>query len=141
METITLAKIIAVIEKIASEERNINTIIENDIYKLNALPDAKYCVFGITQNQHREDEDFLYYNFNLFYIDRLVNDDFSNEIPIQSTAIQVLRNIIRKTIDYLDIAVETDIYYETFEQKFSDMCAGAYAIVEFAVPLSLCIEE
>ena len=97
MDNITLSKIIDVICAIASGEKNINTVIQNDIYELEGQPDTKYNVFGITQNIHREDDQFIYYNFYLYFINRVNNDGRQNEILNQSTGIQVLRNIIRKT--------------------------------------------
>lgn len=141
MDNITLAKIIDVICAIASGERNINTVIQNDIYELDGQPDTKYNVFGITQNIHSEDDQFMYYNFNLYFINRVTNDERSNEILNQSTGIQVLRNIIRKTVEYLDIEVNTDIQYFPFIQKFADVCSGVYADVSFAVPIDLCVED
>jgi hypothetical protein len=141
MDNITLAKIIDVICAIASGERNINTVIQNDIYELDGQPDTKYNVFGITQNIHSEDDQFMYYDFNLYFINRITNDERSNEILNQSTGIQVLRNIIRKTCEYLDIEVNTDIQYFPFIQKFADVCSGVYADVIFAVPIDLCVED
>lgn len=141
MDNITLAKIIDVICTIASGERNINTIIQNDIYELDGQPDTKYNVFGITQNIHSEDDQFIYYDFNLYYINRVTNDERSNEILNQSTGIQVLRNIIRKTCEYLDIEVNTDIQYFPFIQQFADICSGVYADVTFVVPIDLCVED
>lgn len=141
MDNITLAKIIDVICAIASGERNINTVIQNDIYELDGQPDTKYNVFGITQNIHSEDDQFMYYNFNLYFINRVTNDERSNEILNQSTGIQVLRNIIRKTVEYLDIEVNTDIQYFPFIQKFADVCSGVYADVTFVVPIDLCVED
>lgn len=141
MDNITLAKIIDVICAIASGERNINTVIQNDIYELDGQPDTKYNVFGITQNIHSEDDQFMYYDFNLYFINRVTNDERSNEILNQSTGIQVLRNIIRKTCEYLDIEVNTDIQYFPFIQKFADVCSGVYADVIFVVPIDLCVED
>ena len=141
MDNITLSKIIDVICSIASGERNINTVVQNDIYELDAQPDVKYSVFGITQNTHTEDEQFIYYNFYLYYINRVTNDERSNEILNQSIGIQVLRNIIRKTAEYLNVDVPYDISYETFIQKFTDFCSGVYADVTFAVPLDMCPED
>lgn len=141
MDNITLAKIIDTISAIASGERNINTIVQNDIYELDAQPNTKYSVFGITQNTHTEDENFIYYNFYLYYINRVTNDERSNEILNQSTGIQVLRNIIRKTVEYLDIEVSEIIQYYPFIQKFADVCSGVYADVTFAVPLDMCAED
>lgn len=141
MENITLSKIIDVICAIASGEKNINTVIQNDIYELDGIPNAKYNVFGITQNIHREDEQFIYFNFYLYFINRVNNDGRQNEILNQSTGIQVLRNIIRKTCEYFDIDVDQDIQYFPFIQKFADVCSGVYADVVFAVPLDMCLED
>lgn len=141
MDNITLSKMIDVISAIGSGEKNINTVIQNDIYELDGIPNAKYNVFGITQNVHREDDQFIYYNFYLYYINRVNNDGRQNEILNQSTGIQVLRNIIRKTINYFDIEVSEDIVYYPFIQKFADVCSGVYADVTFAVPLDMCEED
>lgn len=141
MDNITLAKIIRVICSVASGEKNIKTCVLNDIYELDAQPDAKYCVFGLTQNVHTEDETFIHYNFYLYFIDRITNDDRSNEILNQSTGIQVLRNIIRKTCNELGIDVTEDIQYYPFIQKFADVTAGVYADVTFDVPLDMCSED
>jgi len=141
MDNITLSKMIDVISAIGSGEKNINTVIQNDIYELDGIPNAKYNVFGITQNSHREDDQFIYYNFYLYYINRVNNDGRQNEILNQSTGIQVLRNIIRKTINYFDIEVSEDIVYYPFIQKFADVCSGVYADVTFAVPLDMCEED
>lgn len=141
MDNITLSKIIDVICAIASGEKNVNTCIVNDIYELDGIPDAKYCVFGITQNTHQEDDQFVYFNFYLYYINRVNNDGRQNEVLNQSTGIQVLRNIIRKTCKYLDIEVNTDILYYPFIQKFADVCSGVYADVTFVVPIDLCLED
>ena len=141
MDNITLSKMIDVISAIGSGEKNINTVIQNDIYELDGIPNAKYNVFGITQNAHREDDQFIYYNFYLYYINRVNNDGRQNEILNQSTGIQVLRNIIRKTCGYLDIEVSEDIVYYPFIQKFADVCSGVYADVTFAVPLDMCEED
>lgn len=141
MDNITLSKIIDVICAIASGEKNINTVIQNDIYELEGQPDTKYNVFGITQNIHREDDQFIYYNFYLYFINRVNNDGRQNEILNQSTGIQVLRNIIRKTCEYFDIEVNTDIQYFPFIQKFTDVCSGVYADVVFTVPLDMCLED
>lgn len=140
-DMITLAKIVDVICAIASGERNVNTIVTQDVYQLDGMPDAKYSVFAITQNIHQEDDRFAYFNFYLYYIDRITNDDASNELLCQSTGIQVLRNIIRKTCEYLDIEVTQNIQYYPFIQKFADVCSGVYADVVFAVPLDMCLED
>ena len=139
-DKITLSKLVDVICSIASGEKNVNTVVTQDVYQLDSIPNAKYSVFAITQNTHQEDDRFIFYNFFIYYIDRITNDDASNELLCQSTGIQVLRNIIRKTCNYLDIEVPENILYYPFIQKFADVCSGVYADVKFAVPLDMCEE-
>lgn len=134
----TLRDTIALIEAVAARQPDINMIVRNDIYKLNSCPDAMYGAFAWTQQQHRESlEDYgPSFAFVLFYVDRLTEDG-GNEVEVQSTAIDTLRNIIRALADELEI---TDWTYDTFTQRFADICAGAFAIVRVRVPATACVE-
>lgn len=127
--------------KLAKEQPAVKTIVHNDIYRLNSNPAVDYGVFAYTQGTHREDsEGFVRYEFTLFYVDRLT-DDKSNEIEVQSTALDVLGNIIRGFENrYLGGAFET-VNYVTFTERFSDECAGAFATVSFQVNLETLCEE
>lgn len=135
----TLEEIIKKIWSIAEKQPNINTIVRtNDIYHLNSNMDVKYAAFCVSQLQHTQQEDFIYFNFNLFYADRLRSDK-ENQLEIQSHAISVLKNIISLLQDDFDI---TQITYTPFQQRFESETAGAYATITIAVPIDeLCGEE
>lgn len=139
----TLVEIYKKFSEIALEQPNIRTVILNDVYKLNEYSSIKYGVFAITQQQHYEEEGFRYYALNLFVVDRLL-EHLSNDIDIQSSAIEVLHNIIRTFVEDVetDVEVEGNIQYQSFTQRFTDECAGVYASLTLRVPIdSLCGEE
>ena len=135
----TLRDTIAVIEAVAASQPAVNMIVRSDIYKLNTEPAAKYGAFAWTQEQHRESiNDYgPTFAFVLFYVDRLTEDG-GNQVEVQSTAIETLRNIIRELAETLEI---TDWTYNTFNQRFADVCAGAFARLTIRVPAeSVCPE-
>ena len=132
----TLTDTIRMIEVIAAGQPPVKSIVRNDIFRLNSLPDAKYSVFGWTQNNHSSDLDssFYTYRFTFFYIDRLTADQ-SNELEIQSVGIQVLNNVLRMLADQ---GVETDGEWQftTFNQRFLDETAGVYCTAALTVPVN-----
>lgn len=129
------------LKEAAKAQPAVKTVVPNDVYRLNSKPRVDYGVFSFVQGTHRDDlEGFTRFVFTLFYIDRLT-DDKSNEIDVQSTGIDVLRNIIR-TIEAKYIGGEhQSVSYTTFTERFSDECAGAFAYVEFTVPVDTLCEE
>ena len=137
----TLRDTILLIEKIASEQPAIHTIVRNDVYKLNAAPSVKYGAFAWTQGTHsgRIESWGTAFRFSLFYVDRL-KEDGSNQIEVQSTACSVLDNILRLLADNgLEVEAWT---INTFNEKFSDVCAGAFAQVLIRVPKdTICADD
>lgn len=132
----TLTDTIRLVELVASSQPPVKSIIRNDIFRLNALPDAKYSVFGWTQMQHSSNLEtaFYTYRFTFFYIDRLTADQ-SNELEIQSVGIQVLDNVLRMLADN-GVETEGDWQFTTFNQRFVDECAGVYCSVGLSVPVN-----
>lgn len=128
----TLYELVKQIEEVASAQPSVRLIVENDIYKLNDCADALYGVFAFTQNEHSTsaESDVITYNFTLFYVDRLLDDE-SNLIEVQSTAIQVLDNILSFLNDG-GVAVG-DYTFQPFNQRFADICAGVYTNVALSV--------
>ena len=137
----TLTETIRLIEEVAAGQPPIKSIIRNDIFRLNSLPDAKYGVFGWTQGQHtaNADSSFYTYRFTFFYIDRLTENK-SNELEIQSVGISVLDNILR-LLDENNAVPVGDWQFTTFNQRFLDETAGVYVTVGIQVPVSgLCAD-
>lgn len=136
----TLKDFIGILETVSGNQPAVHTIVRNDVYRLNALPSVRYGVIAWHQIQHRVEGMQIYFSFRLVYADRLNLQDGNglaeyggNEIEIQSVAVRVLCNIIRTIADK---GIHVDGYtIDTFNQRFSDQCAGAYATVTFGVPV------
>ena len=138
----TLLETIRTIENVASQQPAVNMIVRNDIFRLNAVPDARYGVFGWLQNSHRAStsDNRITYSFTFFYVDRLTEDK-SNQMEIQSVGIQTLDNIIR-TLDDLLLPVEEGYTFQVFNQRFMDECAGVFSNVNIVVPVTeVCPED
>ena len=128
----TLLETIRTLETVALQQASIHTVVENDVFRLNEMPNVKYAAFAFTQGQHTSatDGDFTTYGFSLFYVDRL-NEDRSNQIQIQSTGERTLRNIL---LILTDAGIEAAQYtIQPFNQRFADECAGVYCDVQLTV--------
>lgn len=136
-----LLNIVDRLKEIAESVPSVNTAKEGNIYDImNGNREIQYGVFVITQGTHRASETSMYFNFNLFYIDRLVDDLESNRLQVQSAAIEILRNIINEYVDENDFD-RTEISFEVFSEKWVDLCAGAYANVSIVVPIDDCFVD
>lgn len=125
-----LLQSIRILEQTAVLQPGVNSIVRNDVFRLNETPEAKYGVFAWLQGQHSTSADgsLVTYNFTLFYVDRL-NADHSNEIQIQSVGMETLENVIRRVEEMGLFA--TDYTFQTFNQRFADDCAGVFCNVSF----------
>lgn len=128
----TLLETIRAIERTAVRQPAVNTVVRNDVLRLNTLPDVRYGVVVWTQGQHVIGPDIHTYAFTLFYVDRLTADK-SNEVEVQSVGIQTLGNIIASLAD-AGIYAEDSWSAQTFNQRFEDECAGVFASVRLQVP-------
>ena len=139
----TLLEVINNLKSIASQQPNIRTVTEGDVYDvMNTNPSVTYDVFHLTQQTHQEDEDYDYYRFNLFYISRLV-DDYNNRLQIQSIGKSVISRVITTFCEMYDIDFpdSTQLTYVAFTEKFTDLCAGVYCNVIFQIPKELICDD
>lgn len=131
----TLVELIQRIEDNARKQPCIASIVRNDVFRINSLPDLKYGVFAWLQGQHSGSvsNGMDRYSFTLFYVDRLKADE-GNQIEVQSTGCSVLGNILR-LLEEEGIGVE-DYTLQPFNQRFTDVCAGVFCNVTFEVTSS-----
>lgn len=128
----TLKYIVDTIKSIALLQPNVRTATEGDVYDvLNGNPNVKYGVIHITQSSHKQQNNQDIYGFNLFYIDRLL-DDNSNKLDIQSIGKELISNILM-TLDETFDTETSNITYQPFTERFNDLCAGVYVSVNIAV--------
>lgn len=132
----TLLQITNTIKSISLAQPNIHSFVDEFI-DLNSS-DAKYSAIILQQITHRRNNDFISYSFYLGYADRL-NEDKSNEIEVQSTAIQVIDNIVYALENHnLDTSMGA---YNTFTQRFLAEAAGAYVELNITVPVGECTDD
>lgn len=137
----TLIEVVNELKAIAMTQPNIRSAGEGSVYDfMNGNPSSKYSVFFISQTVHREDENFAYYGFNLFHINRLDSTLENNRLQEQSIAKDVLSNIIKTFCNMHDAKVESLVYHP-FTEKFKDLTCGMYVTVEFQIPLEYLCEE
>lgn len=135
----TLIEVINRMEQIALAQPAVKSVVPNDVFRLNTIEDAKYGVFAWTQGNHTIslEGETISYSFTLFYVDRLLNDR-SNETEIQSVGIEVLHNILLKLSLEMGVSDES---FTTFNQRFTDECAGVFCNVSLEVGADFCEED
>ena len=132
----------AVVNRVERAVRNVDKTIGNffygDIYNINHIQEIKYPAVVVTNSTHNATSDYITYYFNIFYVDRLTADK-KNKLDVQSAATMTLKN----TMQLIDENYLVNDNYElhTFEEKFNDVCAGAYINVGIRCPLELCDVE
>lgn len=137
----TLLNVINELKNTALTHPNIRMAKDGNVYDImNTDPSIRYGAFVVTQNVHRQDEQFDHYGLTLFFIDKLQDNMESNRLQIQSFGKQVLGNIIHTFCDEYDIDIPT-ITYHPFTQKFADECAGQYAQIELEIPIDILCAE
>lgn len=137
-----LKNVIDGLNSIAMEQPEINQYIKSgNIYDLNSDRDARFGIFCVTQGTHSYDfkNGLNTFNLVLYYVDRLKSDQ-SNKIEIQSTGIEVLKNILRKFSHKFDVDFG-NVDFEVFTQSFSEICAGCYATISIQVNDNNCLEN
>lgn len=140
----TLYSTIKELQRIALTQPNVNFVGEGDLYAdMNSNPSLKYSAFYITQNRHYSDEaaSIDRYSFNLFYIDRQIDTEGSNALEIQSIGKEVIENIIRIFCETYDADIYGTMEIQPWVQRFSDLCAGVYAVVTLEISKdSICVD-
>lgn len=136
----TLYTLVNTIKEIALTQPNVGSVNEGDVYTINANPSVEYANITITQDAHTQDEMFDHFSFNIFYIDRLVDNMESNRLQIQSIGKEILSNIIYTLEQAYDVEHQ-ELRFQVFTEKFADICAGIYVTITFDVPKELICGE
>lgn len=132
----------AVVNRVERAVRNVDKTIGNffygDIYNINHIQEIKYPAVVVTNSTHNATSDYITYYFNIFYVDRLTADK-KNKLDVQSAATMTLKNTMQLVDE--NYLVNDNYELHTFEEKFNDVCAGAYINVGIRCPLELCDVE
>ena len=133
-------EIIKIIKNISLALPDVQSFYCGDVYEVNADQSVKYSSIVLTNQEHSFDNinDKFQYNFILFYIDRLTDDE-ANRTDIHTAAVSALKNIVRHLEDYNVII--NDFKFNLFRERFNDSCAGAYASISVDVEDNDCNED
>lgn len=125
---------------VAKVQPNVSYAAEGDIYQIMNYKDGspKYSAVVVSQSTHAESGEWRGYNFEIFYIDRLTADQ-SNRLQVQNIAIEVLSNIAKVLVE-TGFEIQGELRYHTFDEKFEDLCAGAYMEIVLQSEESLCAD-
>ena len=130
-----LLQTIRTIEKVAKGIPNVHTVVSafDDLNR----EDTVYSAVIIQQQSHTHNDDWMQYNFYIGMADRLVEDG-SNELSVQSTAMNTIHSIVRALRNILPSAEISYSNTNVFTQRFTALCAGAYETVSIILPISEC---
>lgn len=119
-------ELIKLIKDVSLALPDVNSFYTGDVYEINADQSVKYASVVLTNQEHNFDNnnDKFNYNFVLFFIDRLLDDE-SNRIDVQTAGISALKNIVTALEDY-GIIIDS-FRFTLFKERFNDVCSGAYA--------------
>ena len=119
-------ELVKIIKDVSLALPDVNSFYTGDVYEINADQSVKYASVVLTNQEHQFDNnnDKFNYNFVLFFIDRLLDDE-SNRIDVQTAGISALKNIVTALEDY-GIIIDS-FRFTLFKERFNDICSGAYA--------------
>ena len=125
-------EIVKIIKNISFALPDVQSFYIGDVYEVNADQTVKYSSVVLTNQEHSFDNvnDKFQYNFVLFYIDRLTDDE-ANRTDVHTAAVSALKNIVQHLEDYNVII--NDFKFNLFRERFNDQCAGAYATLSVEV--------
>ena len=125
-------EIVKIIKNISLALPDVQSFYTGDVYEVNADQSVKYSSVVLTNQEHQFDNvnDRFQYNFILFYIDRLTDDE-ANRTDVHTAAVSALKNIVQHLEDYNVII--NDFKFNLFRERFNDSCAGAYATLSVEV--------
>ena len=121
-----------------SLDPNIEYVVYGDVYELNHIQNVTYPAVVVTSGQHTSNLDNYNFNYklNIFYVDRLT-DDKVNKIDVHANAI-IFINSLLKALDDEYIVSDYEIF--NFNERFNDVCAGAYVSCRIQMPISECYD-
>ena len=133
-------EIIKIIKNISLALPDVESFYTGDVYEINKDQSVKYGSVVLTNQEHSFDNvnDQFNYNFVLFYIDRLTDDE-NNRIDVQTAGINALTTIVKTIEDYGCII--DNVRYNVFKERFNDWCSGVYGTFSIQVDDNDCVEE
>lgn len=140
------ATLILKIMDIAIHHDGIQMAIDQDVYEINNMQDARYPVFAVVPTEPQiEREQYFEHHLTFYYIDRIQSEnnkyDNAETALIHSAGIQALSSIIRSIREIegvIDVSSDINYICWTSTEIFNDRCNGVYANVTIYLPKEIC---
>lgn len=125
------------IEQYAMQTQNVQKYTIGDPYVIFNSLNMTYPVFNAALNYIQYQDHTAVLNMSFYYAGKLKNDS-SNLYELQSEGINALWNVLKKMEDGIEQDGISYVQITPFQQKFSDILAGAWCTVDIEIPLDPC---
>lgn len=115
------------IKDIAEGLQTTNSSFIGDVSDIWNTAEVEYASFVVSVTSVQRENNVRNYNLILYYGDRLLQNK-SNIIAVWDDAVNTIQSVLNKLSEY-DVEYG-DYTVELFEQKFNDVLAGGYAVVD-----------
>ena len=125
------------IEGYAMNTKNVKQYYVGDPYVILNSLHINYPVFNTALNYVTYQDHTVTINMSFYYVAKLANDS-SDLFDLQSEGINAIWNVLKHLEDDYEMDSVNNVQLYVFNQKFADICCGAWCVVDIVIPLDYC---
>ena len=130
--------VVSKILNLASKQNFVQEVHYGDAIDWLGSGDHKYCSFCVVEQPNNQfGEQFNIFNFVLYIVDRLEEDN-SNLLEVHSNTKTIGEHLLRMMPDDWTIVNQS---FTPFKYKFADLCAGNFVTISLQVPVEFVCED
>ena len=130
--------VVSKILDLASKQNFVQEVHYGDALDWLGSGDHKYCSFCVVEQPNNQfGEQFNIFNFVLYIVDRLEEDN-SNLLEVHSNTKTIGEHLLRMMPDDWTIVNQS---FTPFKYKFADLCAGNFVTISLQVPVEFVCED
>lgn len=130
--------VVSKILNLASKQNFVQEVHYGDAIDWLGSGDHKYCSFCVVEQPNNQfGEQFNIFNFVLYIVDRLEEDN-SNLLEVHSNTKTIGEHLLRMMPDDWTIVNQS---FTPFKYKFADLCAGNFITISLQVPVEFVCED
>lgn len=130
--------VVSKILNLASKQNFVQEVHYGDAIDWLGSGDHKYCSFCVVEQPNNQfGEQFNIFNFVLYIVDRLEEDN-SNLLEVHSNTKTIGEHLLRIMPDDWTIVNQS---FTPFKYKFADLCAGNFVTISLQVPVEFVCED
>lgn len=130
--------VVSKILNLASKQNFVQEVHYGDAIDWLGSGDHKYCSFCVVEQPNNQfGEQFNIFNFVLYIVDRLEEDN-SNLLEVHSNTKTIGEHLLKMMPDDWTIVNQS---FTPFKYKFADLCAGNFVTISLQVPVEFVCED